>query len=145
MLLGYSNPPGYIDACVVNNFVYYVPYSSSNDEFSSRLLRLDLTKSFTSAAAWQTFVVGNVSGLMTQGFYGCLTDNSNNVYFIPYAYRSGTTTIASGNHLKYDTTRNFTDPLAYSSWNSNPTNGLAAVGFKSGTFDGKYFFFSVCF
>jgi len=45
--------------------------------------------------------------------------------------------------VRYDTRMEFDDPAAWKAYNSNPTNGVGAAGFKSGAFDGKYIYFAV--
>lgn len=136
-LLGYSNPIGFVGLCKVGNFLYLPPFQS-NIGVQALVLRYDWTKPLSNVDSWSMYNATNTNNLKVGGFFGCTSDETH-VYFVPYT----NLTLPQGKALRVDTTLPFNDSSAWSAIDLDPTNGLRAVGFKQGTYDGNYVYFAV--
>lgn len=144
-MLGFLPPQisGYSDGCFSNNIlVYFTPFSNATNLNSTKILRLDLTKIISSAAAWDVFSFGSLSKGV-QNFKGCLFDKNNqNMYLIPNTVSNGTLDTSSM-HVRYNTSLNFLLNTSWSFYDSNPTTGLKTGGFGFSAYDEKYIYYTV--
>jgi len=76
-----------------------------------------------------------------KGFYGCVSDGSF-IYFVPNSYNS---TYFGGRTLRFDVSKNFTDPASWVRYEIEGIDGFAASTYKGGAFDGKYVYYVVSF
>lgn len=122
---------GFIGGVFDGRYIYLAPYS--NGAVHGNIVRYDTLASFTAPAAWTTFDVANVSAA-AKGFFGAVFDGRY-VYLIPQRNGAG----CDGVIARYDTRASFG---AVSSWSMFDIAALdaSAVGFFSGTFDGRYLY-----
>jgi Concanavalin A-like lectin/glucanases superfamily len=95
--------------------------------------RWTLTEPFGAFAAYDA---GRTGGLDTTGFFGAVFDGRH-VYFSPQHdahTRHGTV-------LRYDTHREFVDPVSWEAYDAGTTDGLSTKGYYGAVFDGRYVIF----
>lgn len=145
-LLGYSDITSFVGACKLGNFVYYSPLrvNLSSNIYASTVLRYDWTKSLSDKNAFQRFDVSIVSGLNAKGFVGCVSDDTQFLYFVPFFNGSNFV----GTSIRYDSTKPFNQSEGWIGFDFNPTKEssgveLTAVGYRHASFDSKYIYFAV--
>ena len=104
------------------------------------MVRYDTRKPFADASSWEQYDAANTSGIDTGGFDGGFFDGRY-VTFCPW-----TRTAPPGgsgyhcNYLRFDTTRSFDDPSAWTGYDASATDGLVSLGYNAGAFDGGSFY-----
>jgi hypothetical protein len=122
---------GFLGGVFDGRYIYIAPYS--NGGVHGNVVRYDTLGNFTTPASWATYDVSNVSP-GAKGFFGAVFDGRY-VYLIPQQNGAG----YDGVVARYDTRVAFT---AESAWTTFDIASLdaSAVGFFSGTFDGRYLY-----
>ena len=106
----------------------------------SLMVRYDTQGDFGDERSWQAYEAAGTGGVASSGFDGGFFDGRH-VYFSPW-----TRAVAAGespyhcNFLRYDTCGPFDDPQSWEAKNASATDGLVAVGYNAGAFDGRYFY-----
>jgi PGF-pre-PGF domain-containing protein len=113
------------------NYVYYVPDSSS---YGWTVARYDSTQPFTSPSAWSWFNLSQVD-VNLRGFCGA-TVSGDYIYLAPH-YRGSS---AHGTVVRYDTTREFTSPSAWSSFDMTTVNA-GLQGYEGAVTVGDHVYF----
>lgn len=127
---------GFIGSAFDGKYVYFTPFQDGTG-YGSRIARLDTTANFSSAQAWTIFDATSVSP-DCKGFAGSVFDGRY-IYFMPYfnsAY--------DGLVTRYDTKASFTAPASWTTHDLLAQNSNA-LGFVSGTFDGRYLYLAPSF
>lgn len=141
ILLDYSAPPGFIGACQIGDLIFYPPLGVFGTG-EAIILRYNSSKPLAEIQSWSMFDAQTITN--DTGYYGCVSDGSRFVYFVPLF--SSSLFKLSGTVLRYDNSLSFENSAAWETYNASSTNGLApCVGYKGGSFDGKYIYFAVNF
>ena len=132
---GFQNLRGLEGNIFDGRYVYFVPLHHDGEYFA-HVLRYDTHGDFSHPDSWEVFDAGQIdpSGIM-KGFVGSVFDGVN-IYFVPNPFAPHSRV------LKYNTTKSFNDPAAWTYfdlWNI-PTY-MANNGFFGGIFDGRYVYF----
>lgn len=116
---------GFIGAVFDGRYLYLVPYASSF------VARYDTQAAFDAGTSWQIFDANQVSAA-ARSFVGGAFDGRY-VYLVPGSKTSGLV-------VRYDTTKNFDDPLG--SWESFDVSlaNQDAKGFFGAVFDGEFIY-----
>jgi hypothetical protein len=125
---------GLFGATFDGRYLYLAPYGQDQAP-EGHAARFDTWGSFTDPTAWSTFDTGTL-GAENVGFLGATFDGRY-VYYSPYGYQYG--------HYgpmvtRYDTTGTFTDPGAWSSFDTTSVDPRA-LGYFGTSFDGRYQYF----
>ena len=127
---------GYFTAAYVDHFVYFVPRSVP----PSLVMRLDTTRDFDAASAWNTFDTVTLDPA-AQGFYGSAFDGRF-IYLVPDCEGGGGSACPTSPDIlvRYDTQAPFT---AQSSWTILDVTTIDARlrGFHGAVFDGEFVYF----
>jgi hypothetical protein len=124
-----------VGAIFDGRYVYIVPYSDGV------VVRYDTRGNFLDAGSWQTYDAGATGGLDSKGYDGAVFDGKY-VYFIPFYRGRDLKTDFHACVLRYDTACDFHDPLAWAAHDAEGVDGVRAVGFNGGTFDGRFMYCS---
>jgi hypothetical protein len=130
----------YVGGAFDGRYLYFAP------SVGAPIVRFDTTVAFGSAASWTTFdptplARGSGGEAMTAiGFQGAGFDGRH-VYFVPNLDTpTGRTAEASGQVMAFDTSGDFTDVAAWSSFDTRTLDASAAAYFGA-VFDGRYMYF----
>lgn len=126
---------GYNGVVFDGRYVYFTPYGYPPDGHGV-VLRLDPRGDFHADESWAAYNAGSTGGLNTRGYYGQAFDGRY-IYFAPFNDGS----IYHGRVLRYDTRGGFADSSNWQAYDARITSGLATVGYKGATFDGRYVYF----
>ncbi|MBI4700677.1 MAG: hypothetical protein HY744_05855 [Deltaproteobacteria bacterium] len=126
---------GYAGGVFDGKFVYFVPFTDGKVPHA-RVLRVDTTQPFTSAASWRAYDAGNTGGMDTTRYDGAAFDGRY-VYFAPFGYEP----VAHGKVLRYDTKAEFKSPASWSAYDAASTDALQTKGYYGALFDGRYVYF----
>jgi hypothetical protein len=120
---------GFSGGAFDGRYIYLVP------DGNGIVVRYDVTQTFGDVVAWSFF---NTSLVKTGsgGFFGGAFDGRY-VYLVP-EYK-GLTLAPSGEVYRYDSTGNFFDTTAWSTFETQPLDN--AMGFMGAVFDGQYMYF----
>ncbi|MEM4245014.1 MAG: LamG domain-containing protein, partial [Candidatus Nanoarchaeia archaeon] len=134
---------GYHGGVYDGRYIYFAPYRNSStatatEGYHAVALRYDTQGGFTNAASWTAYDASYTGGIVTTGYYDAVFDGRY-VYYVPLY--NGSTNGYHGVVLRYDTTKNFTDPESWDSYNAGYTNSTTTMGYLRGVFDGKYVYF----
>jgi hypothetical protein len=124
-----------VGAIFDGRYVYIVPYSDGI------VVRFDTRGNFLDADNWQSHDAGATGGLDSKGYDGAVFDGKY-IYFIPFCRGRDLKTDFHACVLRYDTACDFHDPLAWASHDAQGVDGVRAVGFNGGTFDGRFVYCS---
>jgi hypothetical protein len=135
------DPDGYSGAAFDGRFVYFAPLHNGR-QYHGEVLRYDTQGPFDDHAAWFAFDPGRQGvGDNPEGYSGAVHDGRF-VYFVPAANGDG----AHAEVLRYDTRGEFTDPVAWATFDPAEHGvGLDVGGYDGGVFDGTYLYFVPCF
>jgi len=119
-------------------YIYFVPYSNSQDGYHGEVLRYDTRLEFQSSESWQTFDAKlNGIGTNPAGYHSAEFDGRY-VYFSPLKNEFG----YHGEVLRYDTTQDFELKDSWSVMNVNSLDEKETIGGYQGVeFVGKYLYF----
>lgn len=120
-----------VGAVFDGRWLYFCAYGHAS------MVRFDTTKAFTDPSSWQRYDAAGTDGLDTGGFDGGCFDGRY-VTFCPWTTQSD-----PGYHcnfLRFDTTRSFDDPGAWTGHDARTTDGILSLGYNAGAFDGRYFY-----
>ena len=127
---------GFNGAIFDGRYVYFVPFGYE-PMGHGRVLRYDTQGNFQNEDSWDMYDAGYTDTLNTKGYYGAVFD-TRYIYFVPFH----TGTVFHGRVLRYDTQGTFTNDASWSAYDANGTNGMITVGYKGGTYDGRYVYFA---
>jgi len=119
-------------------YIYFVPYSNSQDGYHGEVLRYDTRLEFQSTESWQIFDA-KLNGIGTNpvGYHSAEFDGRY-VYFSPAKNELG----YHGEVLRYDTTQDFELKDSWSVMNVNSLDEKKTIGGYQGIeFVGKYLYF----
>ncbi|MEE2658596.1 MAG: LamG-like jellyroll fold domain-containing protein [Candidatus Latescibacterota bacterium] len=123
-----------VGAIFDGRFVYFCSYGYD------RMFRYDTRLPFTDGSSWEYYDAAGTGGLETGGFDGGFFDGRY-IYYCPWTRKAAAD--ESGYHcnfLRFDTTKGFSDPSAWSGYDASETDGLRSLGYNAGAFDGRYFY-----
>lgn len=109
-------------------YIYLAPVGGTT------AFRYDTQAPFASTRSWSRFTIGTVDA-KAQSFVGAVYDGRN-VYFVPFA---GAGTLAQGTIARYDSELPFGTASSWSTLDLT-TLDAAAMGYRSGLFDGRYLY-----
>lgn len=117
------NTSDYDGGCYDGRYIYFVPLSTG------AVLRYDTAGDFADPGSWRAF---DARPLGIEMCVGAVFDG-NFIYLVPYG--------VSKTAVRFDTRGTFEDTASWSTYEMMRTEGLAAVGFDGGLFDGRYIYF----
>jgi len=113
------------------NSVFYIPGFTGT--YHGLIVRYDTTKSFTDPASWEYFNLTTLNPGM-KGYVGGVP-YGNYLYLIP-----NNNGVAHGLAVRYDTTKSFSDPASWESFNITTVNA-GLKGFQNGARNGNYVYY----
>lgn len=122
---------GFFGALYTGGHVYFSP-QCNNEGRHGMALRYATSGPFQDQGAWQGVNVGAIDGLVTRGYYGCVSDGRH-IYYVP---RTDGEQMHS-RVLRYDSTTAFTE---VSSWSAHDAG--QPISHQGGAFDGRYVYFA---
>ena len=126
---------GFRGAAFDGRYVYFVPYNHADGTLNGTVARYDTQSEFATAASWSTFDVSTINAGAT-GFLGGEFDGRY-LYLVPLGIEGA----LSGVLARFDTHASFTDPAAWSTFDTREIDPNAE-GFYGATFDGRYLYLS---
>lgn len=123
---------GFQGAIFDGRYVYFLPYF--NTDYDGVITRYDTQGSFASAMSWSSFDMSAVNP-KAHGFVSGTFDGRY-LYLTPFYTETG----YSSTFMRFDTKGNFTDPIAWSSFDTT-TVDPNAIGYCGAVFDGHYVYF----
>ncbi|MDQ7779212.1 MAG: hypothetical protein RDV41_05830, partial [Planctomycetota bacterium] len=134
--VGGLSTKGFFGAVSDGRYVYFVPCREGSS-FHGRVLRYDTKVDFKTASSWSAYDAGATDGLNTKGYAGAVFDGRY-VYFVPFTDNSS----RHARVLRYDTKADFATASSWSAYDAGRTDGIPALGFVDGIFDGRYIYLS---
>ena len=130
---------GYIGGVFDGTYVYFSPDQDAGGRHG-RVLRYDTTgPGLKDAASWDAFDASGTDGLDCRGYAGVIYDGRY-AYFAPCLDDSK---VPHARVLRYDTHGpDFTNALSWDAYDAGSTDGLTNGACRSGSFDGRYVYFS---
>jgi hypothetical protein len=120
---------GFAGGVFDGQYVYLVPNENGI------IVRYDTTQTFGNVASWSFYNTGLVK-MGAGGFFGGAFDGRY-VYLVPDT--KGVSAAPSGEVYRYDTSGDFFDATAWSTFETQPLDN--AMGFMGAVFDGQYLYF----
>jgi hypothetical protein len=129
---------GYMGGTYDGRYVYFAPCRNDSD-YHGEAVRYDTTGPFEELSSWEVIDLPAAGvGAIAAGYSGAIFDGRF-VYLVPYRAPIGN----HGEVLQYDTWGAFTSAAAWRAYNPAEAGvGYNPVGYRGGTFDGRYVYFS---
>ncbi len=117
-------------------YLYYLQRYNSTGGAGGIVLRYDTALPYNNSASYSVYDLAANVNYNSRGWQGGVFDGRY-IYMVP----TGNGTTAQGTITRYDTTASFTAAGSYSTFDMTTAN-ISAKGYHSGTYDGRYIYFS---
>jgi len=129
---------GFYGGVFDGRFIYFVPHHNG-ENYSGEIARYDTKQPFYASSSWSFFDTTSINNF-SRGFVQAIFDGRY-IYFIPNRLN---TNDYNGQVTRYDTSKPFNAPYAWSFFNTTRLNAKSK-GFAGGVFDGRYIYLAPLF
>lgn len=129
-----TNYVAFTSSCFDGRNIYFLSLINTVSKWTGTFVKYDTTQTFTASSSWSSIPL-TAFNTIWRGFITSSYDGEY-VYFVPYFASTPT-----GTFVRYNTTRPFSSITSYEQFDADVI-GTAYRTFTSGTFDGRYIYYS---